>query len=104
MFIEASSFNQPLNDWDVSSVLFFENMFSHASSFDQPLNDWNVSAAADMHNMFKGASSFNQDLCVWTSTSTTFPYGKASNMFGGTRCTNTADPTSAAKGPLCADC
>jgi hypothetical protein len=57
-----------------------------------------------MTNMFNGASSFNRNLCVWASTSTTLPYDKASGMFAGTSCTNKADPTSAAKGPLCADC
>ena len=80
-------------------------MFGNASSFDQPLQDWEVSAAADMTNMFNGASSFNQNLCLWAANSTTFPYGqRSSDMFFGTNCTNKADPTSEAQGPLCADC
>ncbi len=43
MFSEASSFNQSLNNWNVSNVKYMECMFSEASSFNQPLNNWNVS-------------------------------------------------------------
>ena len=32
-----------IGDWDVSNVTDMENMFAHASSFNQPLNKWNVS-------------------------------------------------------------
>ena len=48
----ASSFNQPLNDWDVSNVTDMNSMFSDASSFNQPLNDWDVSNVTDMNWMF----------------------------------------------------
>ena len=50
MFQEASSFNQPLNDWDVSKrdnygcfVCFVEQV-----DFNQPLNNWNVSNVTTM--------------------------------------------------------
>ena len=43
MFRHATSFNQPLNDWDVSNVTDMEQMFLDATSFNQPLNNWNVS-------------------------------------------------------------
>ena len=48
MFEEASNFNQPLNDWDVSSVTNMSCMFYGASSFNQPLNDWDVSSVTNM--------------------------------------------------------
>ena len=35
---EVFSFNQPLNNWDVSKVLDMERMFFNASSFNQPLH------------------------------------------------------------------
>ena len=38
MFNEASSFNQPLNNWNVSNVDFMDSMFSGATSFNQPLD------------------------------------------------------------------
>ena len=34
-------------------------MFSYAKSFNQPLNNWNVSNVRDMRNMFIDAESFN---------------------------------------------
>ena len=62
MFQDASSFNQPLNDWNVSNVKDMDHMFVDASSFNQPLNKWNVSNVTHMREMFDEASSFNQPL------------------------------------------
>ena len=47
MFRNASSFNQPLNDWNVSNVTIISYMFRDATSFNQPLNDWDVSNVMD---------------------------------------------------------
>ena len=58
----ASSFNQPLNNWNVSKVKDMVFMFYNASSFNQPLNNWNVSNVTDMDSMFYEATSFNQPL------------------------------------------
>lgn len=41
---DGSSFNQPLDHWDVSSVTDFERMFYAASKFNQPLAGWNMSS------------------------------------------------------------
>ena len=38
MFHGARSFNQPLNDWNVSNVTDMEQMFLDATSFNQPLH------------------------------------------------------------------
>ena len=65
MFNYASAFNQPLNNWNVSNVTDMSYMFLHATSFNQPLNNWNVSKVTNMDYMFYGASSFNQDLSKW---------------------------------------
>ena len=51
MFKEASSFNQPLDQWDVSNVYDMYSMFREASSFNQPLDNWNVSFLYDMDHM-----------------------------------------------------
>ena len=42
MFFNASSFNQSLNNWNVSKVTNMEAMFRDAISFNQPLENWNV--------------------------------------------------------------
>ena len=63
MFHGADTFNQPLNNWDVSNdVTTMGGMFGNASSFNQPLNNWNVSNVRSMWDMFNGATSFNQPL------------------------------------------
>ena len=56
----AESFNQPLNNWNVSNVRVMCGMFWNARSFNQSLNNWNVSNVGDMGDMFLDARSFNQ--------------------------------------------
>ena len=57
LFSNSHSFNQSLNDWDVSNVTNMKDMFEEANSFNQPLNNWNVSKVTDMCSMFSGATS-----------------------------------------------
>ena len=64
---KATSFNQPLNKWNVSNVEYMVAMFANANSFNQPLNNWNVSKVVSaspfgMVGMFDEATSFNQPL------------------------------------------
>src|SRR5690606_23272702 len=40
-FEGATSFNQPLNNWDVSNVTNFSETFYNATSFNQDLGSWN---------------------------------------------------------------
>ena len=42
MFRAATSFNQPLDNWNVASVTTMSNMFREASAFNQPLNSWDL--------------------------------------------------------------
>ncbi len=63
----VSSFNQPLEEWNVANVADMEGMFSNASSFNQPLNDWNVTNMS-IKSMFWFAKSFNQSLEKWSVT------------------------------------
>ena len=65
MFANATSFNQPLNNWDVSNVTNMWGMFANETSFNQPLNNWDVSNVTNMDYMFYNATSFNQDLSNW---------------------------------------
>ena len=75
----ASSFNQPLNNWDVSNVTNMTKMFSGARSFNQPLNKWNVSNVTRMAWMFQDATSFNQPLDNWNVSKVTYTW----SMFSG---------------------
>ena len=66
----GSSFNQNINNWDVSNVTTFgvgfnRGMFA-SSQFNQPLSNWNVSSCTKFIEMFENNTVFNQDLSNWT--------------------------------------
>ena len=65
MFLGATSFNQNLSRWDVSSVTDMSSMFDGALSFNQNLSKWNVSSVTDMSDMFSNVISFNGNICDW---------------------------------------
>ena len=65
-FKEASTFNQPLDSWDVSNVRSMICMFNRASSFNQPLNSWYIHFFKDeLGNMFDEATSFDKNNALW---------------------------------------
>ena len=66
MFRE-SPFNQPIGDWDVSSVTNMGQMFQ-SSSFNQPIGNWDVSNVENMSDMFVD-SPFNQPIGNWDVSS-----------------------------------
>ena len=70
MFV-AANFNQPIGNWDVSSVTNMHSMFSQYSAFNQPIGDWDVSSVTNMSHMFSQYSAFNQDIGNWDVSSVT---------------------------------
>ena len=79
MFRGATSFNQDLSGWNVSSVTNMQGTFQDATAFNQDISGWTVSAVSDMQDMFMGATAFDQDLGGWDVSSVTV----ANNMFSG---------------------
>ena len=80
MFKSAASFNQPIGDWNVSDVTNMRKIFYGASAFNQPIGGWDVSSVTPgFHRGFQGATSFNQDLSQWDISSST----DNSSMFQG---------------------
>jgi surface protein len=69
-FSNATSFNNGgspnINDWDTSNVDTMLGIFVNASSFNQPIGDWDMSNADGFeYQQFYGATSFNQDISNW---------------------------------------
>ena len=60
----GSSFNQPLNSWDMSNAANIQQMFQSNTVFNQPLNNWDVRKVSNAQNTFQG-SIFNQDISSW---------------------------------------
>ena len=52
-------------DFIPSNIINMDFMFTNAVAFNQPLNNWNVSSVTNMDFMFYYASAFNQDLSMW---------------------------------------
>lgn len=76
VFNDCLIFNQPLDNWDTSSGQFMQEMFDNCQLFNQPLNTWNVSSVTDFSEMFQD-TAFNQDLNSWNTSSAL----DMSNMF-----------------------
>ena len=65
VFDGATSFDQGIGDWDVTSVDSMKSMFHGATSFNQYIGDWTMPLVENMRDMFHGATSFNQDIGGW---------------------------------------
>jgi surface protein len=54
-----------ISEWDVSNVTDMSSLFLNNTSFNQPLEKWNVSKVTNMSSMFLFAMAFNQPLNEW---------------------------------------
>jgi surface protein len=71
LFFGATTFNQPIGNWDTSNVTDMSNMFSFTDSFNQPIGNWDTSNVTTMAGMFHNAISFNQPIGDWDTSNVT---------------------------------
>mmetsp|Transcript_6851 Transcript_6851/g.7878 ORF Transcript_6851/g.7878 Transcript_6851/m.7878 type:complete len:83 (+) Transcript_6851:329-577(+) len=75
---QYSGFDQPVSNWDISTVKYTSYLFEEAK-FNQPLDNWNIANVDDCSYMFGlyytfdccRSSGFNQPLTNWTLCSST---------------------------------
>jgi len=65
MFLNATSFNEPVNMWNTVSLTSLIATFEGASSFNQNLRGWDVGGVLTFERMFKNAIIFNRDIKSW---------------------------------------
>ncbi|SHH27478.1 BspA family leucine-rich repeat surface protein [Flavobacterium defluvii] len=78
MFTAATSFNQPIGNWNTIAVTSTYGMFTSAASYNKPL-PWNLENNTSMENMFQNASNFNQNIGTWNVSKVT----NFTNAFAG---------------------
>jgi surface protein len=79
MFLGAASFNQQIGNWNTSNVNYMNEMFYGATNFNQPIDNWDTSYVVRLDGMFSGATSFNQQIGNWDISNV----GNLDEMFYG---------------------
>jgi surface protein len=78
----CSTFNQPLNDLDVSNVTSTDYLFDGCTAFTSDLSAWDVSSLKSATAMLRNTSNFDSDLNWWcVSNITTEPENFATGSF-----------------------
>jgi surface protein len=72
MFVGASDFNQPIDNFDVSNVTTMLNMFLNATSFNQDISSWQLRGAGVtltnlLNNSNLSTENYNKLLISWAN-------------------------------------
>ena len=88
VFNNCQNWDEDLSDWDMSNVIYLNDIFANARSFNNGgstgINNWDVSSVTNSSQIFYVATGFNQPIGNWdTSNFTTlrrFFYGDGLTM------------------------
>ena len=59
------NFNGDISKWNVSNVLYMQDMFAFCKDFNCDISKWDVSNVTDMAYMFYECESFDQNISKW---------------------------------------
>jgi len=59
MFYGATSFNQPLDNWNTSNITTISYLFNGARNFNQDLSGWNISSISSYTDFDSGATAWD---------------------------------------------
>jgi surface protein len=91
---QNTPFNQPVEGWTLATdrAVDLSYMFRNASSFNQPLGDWNIVSCSNMSSMFDGSGidipNYTKTLRGWgnlantTGVQTAVPLGATGKKYG----------------------
>ena len=69
LMFQNTTFNDPINHWDVSNVTLMSSLFADSVNFNQDLSSWDTGNVTAMNNMFLRAESFNGNITTWDTSS-----------------------------------
>jgi hypothetical protein len=58
-FESATSFNQPIGNWDISDCITLGRTFKNATAFNQDIGSWDVGSVLSLAETFNNADGFN---------------------------------------------
>jgi surface protein len=67
-FVNCTAFNQPVSNWNTSSVTNMQSMMQDCPAFNQPVSNWNTSSVTNMRGVFNLCSAFNQSVSHWDTS------------------------------------
>lgn len=79
MFKGATLFNANIKNWDTSGATLFVEVFGQCTSFNQNIASWDTHAVTNMDSIFAGATAFNQNISPWNVAAVT----NLMNVFNG---------------------
>ena len=79
LFLNCILFNDNLSNWNISSVTTLGSAFAGCTLFNNPLNSWDVSNVTNLGGMFLNSPAFNQSLSSWNVSNVLY----FNNMFRG---------------------
>lgn len=76
------TFTADISNWDVSSGINFEYMFSDTKNFNGDISNWDVSKGTNFIGMFQYNQFFDQDISNWNTTKVTDSFYYSQFRFG----------------------